>query len=488
MADPKGFLKYPRRGETKRPPPERVGDFNEFVERPSEALLREQSARCMDCGVPFCHSGCPVNNLIPEWNDLTYRGRMDEAFARLDATNNFPEITGRVCPAPCEAACVLNIEQTPVSIKLIERRIADHAIEQGLIRPRPAAHQRPERVSIVGSGPAGLAAAQQLARAGVQVTLYERDDRFGGLLMYGIPDFKLSKDLIDLRLEQLRAEGVRFVNNVEIGRDLSADELRRQSDALLLATGAPKPRDLLVPGRHLLGIEQAMVYLTQENRNQAGDWLPPATRLDARGLHVIVIGDGDTGADCVGTANRQGARSVTQFGRKAEPPLLPDPATPWPDWPFQLRTGESHEEGCTRVWSVQTKRFLGDPTTGRVVAVETVDVTWDEADPDGRRRGREVPGSLRRWPADLVLLAVGFEGPSADLMEAFGVPATEHGTMRVNSQGMTRVPGVFAAGDCVRGASLVVWAIRDGRVAADGILRFLEARKKRERSPEEVWP
>lgn len=484
MADPRGFLKYAREGERKRDPGERVADFDEFVLPTDPDRLHRQASRCMDCGVPFCHTGCPIHNLIPEWNDLVRNQRWEEAFERLDATNNFPEVTGRVCPAPCESACVLNIDREPVSIKLIERNIADHAIANGWIQPRPARVRRDEHVAVIGSGPAGLTAAQQLARAGVRVTVYERDDRIGGLLMYGIPDFKLDKQLISLRREQMEAEGVRFRTGVDIGDDISADALLEQHDAVLIAVGAPRPRDMPVPGRHLTGIHQAMDYLTQQNRRVQGDWIEAPETIDARGKRVIVIGDGDTGSDCIGTANRQGARSIVQFGRKATPPDTPDPTTPWPEVPFVLSVSESQEEGCERVWAVRTKRFLGDPETGRVTAVETVDLDWGPPDSSGRRVGREIPGSERRWEADLVLLAVGFVGPADTLMQQLGVAPSDVGTFPVDAHGMTSRPGVFASGDCMRGASLVVWAIRDGRVAADGILGYLD--RRRAKRPQEA--
>ncbi|TVQ97231.1 MAG: glutamate synthase subunit beta [Deltaproteobacteria bacterium] len=477
MADPSGFLKYGREGELKRDPRERVDSYDEFVLPTPPDRMHRQASRCMDCGVPFCHTGCPIHNLIPEWNDLVRRERWDEAFERLDATNNFPEITGRVCPAPCESACVLSIDRQPVAIKLIERNIADRAIEEGWIRPRPSRQRREESVAIIGSGPAGLTAAQQLARAGVQVTVFERDDRIGGLMMYGIPDFKLDKRLLTMRREQMEAEGVVFRTGVDIGEGVNANDLLGEFDAVLIAVGAPRPRDLPVPGRHLLGIHQAMDYLTQQNRRVQGDWIEEPRSIEAADQRVIVIGDGDTGSDCIGTANRQGARQIVQFGRKATPPSTPDPTTPWPEVPFRLETSESQEEGCERVWSVRTKRFLGDAESGRVIAVETVDLDWGPPDANGRRVGREVPGSERRWDADLVLLAVGFVGPADTLMKQFGLQATDVGTIQVDADGQTSRPGVFAAGDCMRGASLVVWAIRDGRVAADGILRYLDGQR-----------
>ena len=486
-----GFLEYERLHEAAEEARTRVRHFREFIERlPDEAASR-QGARCMDCGIPFCQSGCPVNNIIPDWNDLVYRGDWKRALDVLHQTNNFPEFTGRICPAPCEAACTLNINDDPVGIKSIEHAIIDKGWEMGWVVPRPATRRTGRRVAVVGSGPAGLACAQQLARVGHDVTVFEKNDRVGGLLRYGIPDFKLEKRHIERRLEQMRAEGVRFRTGVRIGRptadadaappvlDLSreridAEVLLADYDAVVLAAGAEHPRDLPVPGRSLEGVHFAMEFLPQQNRVVAGDAVD--AQIHARGRRVVVIGGGDTGSDCVGTSNRQGALSVTQLELMPQPPLHERRELTWPYWPYKLRTSSSHEEGCERDWAVGTKAFVAD-AHGRVRALLAMRLEW-VADPDGGpMRMREVEGSEFEIPADLVLLAMGFVSPLASLLEAFGVERDPRGNARAPTEGAgsyrTNVEKVFAAGDVRRGQSLVVWAIREGRQCARAVDEFL---------------
>ncbi|MGO8991770.1 MAG: glutamate synthase subunit beta [Polyangiaceae bacterium] len=487
MGDPRGFLKVARAKAKERPVEERAKHWGEFAEAPPREKLEAQASRCMDCGIPFCHSpvalpgapsaGCPLGNLIPEWNDLVYRGRMDEAQSRLEETNNFPEVTSRVCPAPCEAACVLNIEETPVTIKDIERAIADHAFASTLV-PRIAARRTGKRVAVVGSGPAGLAIAQELARAGHDVHVFERDDRIGGLLRYGIPDFKLEKGPIDERLAQMRAEGVTFHTGVDVGRAMKGDDLRARHDAVVLALGARAPRDLQVPGRELGGVHFAMDFLVQQNRRVAGDVVPDEVALLATGKHVVVLGGGDTGSDCVGTSIRQGAAGIVQLELMPKPALVRTPANPWPEWPLVLRTSSSHEEGANgtlaRDWAVMTKRLVPREGTSQVAALEAVRVEM--------RAGKlvELPGSAFEIPCDLLLLAMGFVGPEKQgVVEELGVTLDARGNVLTRSDGATSVPGVFAAGDVSRGQSLVVWAIADGRRVAHGVNAWLGARELR---------
>jgi glutamate synthase (NADPH/NADH) small chain len=443
---------------------ERVNDWFEVYQPFPPEKARTQGARCMDCGVPFCHTGCPLNNLIPDWNDFVYRDRWKEAIRQLHATNNFPEFTGRICPAPCEAACVLGINEPPVSIKAIERTIIDHAWTQGWIRPEPAAQKTGKRVAVIGSGPAGLAAAQQLARAGHAVTVFEKNDRIGGLLRYGIPDFKMEKHLIDRRIEQMKAEGVEFLANTPVGANIA--DIRREHDAVLLALGAEQPRDLNVPGRELKGIHFAMEFLPQQNRRVAGDRVDPATAILATGKRVIIIGGGDTGADCLGTSHRQRAASVHQFEILPMPPAERAPHTPWPLWPLQLRIESSHEEGGIREWSVATTHFTGDEQ-GQVKQLHGMRV-------GPAPKFEPVPGTEFTLEADLVLLAMGFTGPvRGGLIEALGVELDGRGNVKTDANYATSMPGVFAAGDARRGQSLVVWAIAEGRKAARSVDAFL---------------
>jgi NAD(P)H-dependent glutamate synthase small subunit len=474
VPDPRGFLQHPREDPPKRPVAVRVRDFAEVETRLPPERLEIQAARCMDCGIPFCHSyGCPLGNRIPDWNEMVRRGQWRRALELLDVTNGLPEFTGRVCPAPCEAACTLAVEQPPVTIRQIELHVAERGWENGWIRPRPAVTGSGARVAIVGSGPTGLAAAQVLARAGHEAVVFEQADRVGGILRYGIPDFKLEKWVIDRRLDQMRAGGVVFENGVQAGVDVSARYLRRTFDAILIAAGARVPRDLDLPGRGLAGIHLAMPYLTQQNRVNAGDTVPPQERITARDRRVVVLGGGDTGADCVGTARRQGARSVTQIELLPEPPAERPPDNLWPTWPRILRSSTSHEEGCERRWSILTKEFVGE--AGRVTKLRGVRLNWMPPDNSGHPRFREVPGSEFELDADLVLLALGFlRVEHGDLVRELGLATDKRGNLTVDERLMTNAEGVFAGGDAVLGASLVVRAIALGRQAgrsADAYLR-----------------
>jgi glutamate synthase (NADPH) small chain len=463
-----GFLEYERETAERRPVIERVNDWFEIYRPFPEEQARTQGARCMDCGVPFCHNGCPLNNVIPDWNDFVYQGRWRDALRRLHSTNNFPEFTGRICPAPCETACVLGINAPAVSIRQIEKSVAERGFEEGFIKPQLPATRTGRRVAVVGSGPAGLAAAQQLARAGHDVTVFEKSDRIGGLLRYGIPNFKLEKRLIDRRLEQLRAEGVRFQTNAHVGGNVPAEDLRKEFDAVLLAGGAEHPRDLKVPGRELKGIHFAMEFLPQQNRRNEGDVVPESEAILATGKRVVIIGGGDTGADCLGTSHRQGALSVTQLELLPKPPDDRSPSTPWPLWPLQLRVETSHEEGGARDWSVSTASFSGDES-GNVKRLHGVRV-------GPAPKFEAQPGTEFTLDADLVLLAMGFLGPVRDgMISSLGVALDARGNVAADENYMTSVPGVFAAGDMRRGQSLVVWAIAEGRKAAQGIDKYLKA-------------
>ena len=470
MANPTGFLEFPRELPERRPAAERIHDWLEIYRELPDEKLRQQGARCMDCGVPFCHTGCPVNNIIPDWNELVYEDRWEEALRRLHATNNFPEFTGRICPAPCEAACVLGIIQPPVTIKQIEKAIADRGFAEGWVVPEPPAYDSGKRVAIVGSGPAGLAAAQQLRRAGHAVTVYEKADRLGGLLLYGIPDFKMEKEIVQRRIEQLRAEGIRFVTGVNIGGkgagDLSIDDLRRNADAVLLACGAEVPRPVRVPGSELRGINFAMDYLVQANRRCLGDQLDPARDILAAGKHVIIIGGGDTGADCLGTAHRQGATSVRQFQIHEMPPEQRSAKTPWPMWPLMLRSEGAHEEGGIREWNVRTTGFSGDED-GQVRKLHGVRLgPGPEFAP--------IEGGDFTLEADLVLIAIGFSGPVREgLLEQLPLILDSRGMVAADENFMTSSDGIFVAGDMRRGQSLVVWAIAEGRKAAAAIDGYL---------------
>jgi len=475
MGKPTGFVEFERQDRGYVKPESRRKSWSEFVKPLPDSTLGEQAARCMDCGIPFCHNGCPVNNLIPDWNDLVYRSQWEAALTTLHSTNNFPEFTGRICPAPCEAACTLNIDDNPVTIKTIECAIVDRGWKEGWIRPLVPPARTGKRVAVVGSGPAGLACAQQLARAGHAVTLFEKSDRIGGLLRYGIPEFKMEKSLIDRRVEQMRAEGVEFRTSVEIGADVSVEALQAEYDAIALTGGAEWPRDLEVEGRGLDGIHFAMDYLTQQNKRCEGDSeavAAPGGTISAAGKHVIVIGGGDTGSDCIGTAVRQGAASIMQLEILPRPPDKEDKGLTWPNWPLKFRTSSSQEEGCERDWSVLTRRAVGE--NGRIVALDCVRLNWVK-DPSGRMQMREVPGSEFRLDADLVLLAMGFLGPRQEgMIEQSGVKLDARGNVLADTDRYrTSVGGIFAAGDMRRGQSLVVWAIREGRQCARAIDEFL---------------
>ncbi|MBK5966605.1 glutamate synthase [Thiocystis minor] len=480
MGKPTGFMEYDRRDRRYQPAADRVVHYNEFVIPLKENELSEQGARCMDCGIPFCHQGCPVNNIIPDWNDLVYRGDWQAAIEVLHSTNNFPEFTGRICPAPCETACTLNIDDTPVTIKTIECAIVDRAWAEGWIKPQVPERRTGKRVAVVGSGPAGLATAQQLARAGHQVSLFEKADRIGGLLRYGIPDFKLSKSLIDRRMAQMRTEGVEFHTNAHIGVEIPVSKLRADYDAVVLAGGSEQPRDLPVPGRELSGVHFAMDFLTRNSKRVQGSPVPDSDFISAQGKHVVVIGGGDTGSDCIGTSNRHGARSVTQIEILDRPPVKEDKGLTWPDWPNRMRTSSSQEEGCERMWNVATKGFRGD-AEGRVAALQYCLVRW-EKDAEGRWKMEEIPGSEGELKADLVLLAMGFMHPvHAGMLDELKTTAGLELDARGNVKGVTEGPnayrtsvdGVFSAGDMRRGQSLVVWAIREGRQCARAVDEWL---------------
>ena len=480
MGKVSGFMEIERIEEGYKPVSERLKNYGEFVIGLNDAQSRQQAARCMDCGTPFCNSGCPVNNIIPDFNDLVYQGDWLNAIEVLHSTNNFPEFTGRICPAPCEAACTLNVNQLPVGIKSIEHAIIDHAWTQGWVKPQPAKHQTGKKVAVVGSGPAGMAAAQQLARVGHTVTLFEKNDRVGGLLRYGIPDFKLEKSHIDRRVEQLKAEGVTIRTGVLVGampkgskvtnwakETVSPEQLQKDFDAVLLTGGSEQSRDLPVPGRDLDGIHFAMEFLPQQNKVNAGDKLKNQLRAD--GKNVIVIGGGDTGSDCVGTSNRHGALSVTQFEVMPQPPVEENRPLTWPYWPLKLRTSSSHDEGCVREFAISTKEFVGEK--GKLTGLKTVQIEFK----DGKMV--EVAGTEKTYKADLVLLAMGFVNPVATVLEAFGVEKDARGNAKASTEFvggyLTNVPKVFVAGDMRRGQSLVVWAIREGRQAARAVDEFL---------------
>lgn len=470
MGKPTGFIEIGRISPERRPVAERLHDWHEFEGKLSQQKLKEQAARCMDCGVPFCHSACPVGNIIPDWNDLVYRGEIQRAYERLELTNNFPEFTGRVCPAPCEEGCVVNLYSRPVTIKQVEKQIIDEAFDKGYVQPRRAQHSTGKRVAIVGSGPAGLACAQQLVRMGHAVTVFEKSDRIGGLLRYGIPDFKLEKKIIDRRLSQLAAEGVHFKTCIEIGRDISLKQLRSEFDAVNLCIGAMRARDLDVPGRALNGIHLAMDYLSQQNKLCAGDEVTGL--INAKNKRVVILGGGDTGSDCLGTALRQEARAVSQFELMPRPPDERASDNPWPQWPLIFRCSASQEEGGERDFNVVTTEFMDDGA-GNVKGLRTERAAW-EKNAAGQWTMQAVPNSQRMIEADLVLLALGFTGVDfVALEQCSNLQLNRRGSFATNHHAMTGEDGVFACGDATRGASLVVWAIQEGRQAALGINAFL---------------
>ncbi|MEJ1968048.1 MAG: glutamate synthase subunit beta [Rhizomicrobium sp.] len=475
MANPTGFLTVERHDRGTEEPQLRTHNYREFVHPLPYTEVQRQASRCMDCGIPYCHTGCPVNNLIPDWNNLVYRESWRTALETLHSTNNFPEFTGRVCPAPCEASCTLNIGDDPVTIKTIECQIVDRGWEEGWIQPQPPVRKTGKNVAVVGSGPAGLACAQQLARAGHSVTLFEKNDRIGGLLRYGIPDFKMEKHLIDRRMRQMEAEGVTFQPGVEVGAAMPLKMLLADYDAVVMSGGAELPRDLDIEGRTLDGIHFAMDFLTQQNKRVAGDpeWkAAPEGTISAKGRHVIVIGGGDTGSDCIGTSNRHGAASVTQLEIMPMPPARENKALTWPDWPLKLRTSSSHQEGAERDFSVVTRRAIGE--NGKVVALECVRVEWLRGE-DGRAQMREIEGSTFALKADLVLLAMGFLSARHNgLVQQSGAVVDPRGNVKASTLDYkTTVPGIFSCGDMRRGQSLVVWAIREGRQAARAVDEFL---------------
>ncbi|CAI8854812.1 glutamate synthase subunit beta [Methylococcus capsulatus] len=474
MGKPTGFMEIARQDRRYTLVADRIQHYREFIVPLSDEEVSRQGARCMDCGIPYCHQGCPINNIIPDWNDLVYQGDWEEALEVLHSTNNFPEFTGRICPAPCEAACTLNLNDEPVTIKTIECAIADKAWEENRIRPQIPSRRTDKRVAVVGSGPAGLACAQQLARAGHGVVVYEKADRIGGLLRYGIPDFKMEKHLIDRRIAQMQAEGVIFRPNSHIGANIPLSRLMAEFDAIVLAGGSEKPRDLPVPGRELAGIHFAMEFLKQQNRRVAGDTIDEAEGILATDKHVIVIGGGDTGSDCIGTSVRQGAASVVQLEILPQPPAKEDKSLTWPNWPNRLRTSSSQEEGCERHWSIATKRFSGE--NGKVTAIHCIKVNWKQE--GGRWVMEEIPGTEFTLQADLVLLAMGFVHPVQEgLLQETGVRLDERGNVQADTRNYrTSVDKIFAAGDMRRGQSLVVWAIREGRQAARAVDEFLMGR------------
>jgi glutamate synthase (NADPH) small chain len=473
VGDSKAFITLQREMPKKRPVGERLQDWGEVYQKFPDEKLKAQASRCMDCGVPFCHNGCPLGNLIPDWNDLVYRNRWEEAIRALHATNNFPEFTGKLCPAPCEDSCVLNINDDPVTIKQIEQRIIEYAWEHDWIQPEPPERRTGKTVAVVGSGPAGLAAAQQLNRAGHSVTVFEKDDRIGGLIRYGIPDFKMDKGLLDRRLRQLEEEGIVFRAGVNVGADVSAADLRRSFDAVVVTTGALAPRGLNIPGSDLGGIHFAMDYLTQQNRRVAGDPNTWGDDISAADKHVIIIGGGDTGADCFGTALRQGAKSVTQFQIHPEPAKdRPDLNPWWPEPAMILKTSPAHEEGGAREWGIHTTHLSGE--NGQVQALHAVRVQRIERGADGGRAIVPLPGSEVAYPADLILIAIGYTGPERNgLLTELGVAFDKRGNIAVGDDYQTGVPGVFSAGDCRRGQSLIVWAIAEGRECAHGVDKYL---------------
>lgn len=470
MGKLRGFKEFDRQVENTINPKKRIQNYNEFTKAPSQEELQDQGARCMDCGVPFCHSGCPLGNLIPDFNDAVYKNEWQKALSILHSTNNFPEFTGRLCPAPCEEACVLGIINPPVSIEMIEKYIVERGFAEGWIQPQPPAQRSGKKVAVIGSGPAGLAAAQQLNRAGHLVTVFERDEKIGGLLRYGIPDFKMEKNVIDRRLAVLEAEGIEFKTGVSVGEDISAEALEEAYDAVVLCTGATVKRQLPIPGAELEGVVQAMDFLPHNNKVVDGK-AEKQTQLHAEGKDVIVIGGGDTGSDCIGTSNRHGAKSVTNFEIMPKPAKTRTEDHPWPYWPFKLKTSSSHEEGVHREWSILTKEFIGDKN-GHITGLKTVEVRWKKI-PGERPQLEEKPNSEKTWPCDLALLALGFTGSEASLPEQFGLPLDGRGNIATVEDYQTTKPHVFVAGDSRRGQSLIVWAISEGREVAHQIDTYL---------------
>ena len=470
MGKIKGFMQYNRMNESSISPKKRINNYREFTISPKPSELQKQGARCMDCGVPFCHSGCPLGNLIPDFNDAVYRNRWKEALDILHSTNNFPEFTGRLCPAPCEESCVLGIISPPVSIELIEKYIVERGFKEGWIRPKVPKNRTDKKVAIVGSGPAGLAAAQQLNRAGHRVTVYERDKNVGGLLRYGIPDFKLEKSIIDRRVEILKEEEIEFICGKEIGKDISVEEIQDNFDAILLCTGSTIKKHLPIPGSNLEGVVQAMDFLPHNNMLVNGE-ISFDKKMSAKNKNVIVIGGGDTGSDCIGTSNRNGAKSVTNFEIMPKPPITRNNENPWPFWPFTLKTSSSHKEGSHREWNILTKGFVGDKN-GRLKGLKTVFVDWEKK--LGKKpKLKEIKGSEKEWPCELALLALGFSGPEKSLPEKLGLKLNEMGNIETKKNYGTQNPKIFIAGDCRRGQSLIVWAISEGREAANEIDSFL---------------
>ena len=475
MGDPKGFMTVPRKMAGYRPAKERIYDYGEVEQTLNEKDRRLQASRCMDCGIPFCHWGCPVESKIPEWQDALYRGNKEEAYYILHSTNSFPEITGRVCPAPCEQSCVLAIHEEAVTIRENEAATVEQAFEAGIIKPNPPKTRTAKKVAVIGSGPAGLSAADLLNRAGHRVTVFEKNDAIGGLLRYGIPDFKLNKRVIDRRLELFLDEGIEFKTNVNVGKDITKEELLQNYDAVLLAVGAEKPRDLPIEGRELDGVHFAMDFLTQQNKLVAGQTIPEEEKISAKGKNVLVIGGGDTGSDCVGTSNRQHAKSVIQIEILPKPPDKRTDNDPWPYWPNVLRSSSSHEEGCERRWSLSTKRFIGE--NGKLKQAELVTIEW-EKDENGRWVFKELPETKEIINVELVLLAMGFTQPvHVGLLDELGLEYDQRGNVKVNENKQTSVDAIFAAGDSEKGASLVVHAIQAGKIAAQHIDEFLRVEK-----------
>lgn len=477
MGKPTGFLETNRQAGVKRPIKDRVKDYKEFEGNLSASELQEQAGRCMDCGVPTCHAfGCPLKNRIPDWNDMIYRGHWKRALTLLHSTNNFPEFTGRVCPAPCEPACTLSINREAVTIRQIEKQIVERSWEEGWIQPQPAVIKTDKRVAIIGSGPAGLAAAQQLARKGHDVIVFEKDDRIGGMLRYGIPDYKLDRSILDRRLEQLYKEGVVFETRVNVGTDLSGMYLSRSFDAVVICVGAQIPRNLEIPGRDLRGVHYAMPFLTQQNRRIAGDTIPENEVITAEGKQVIVIGGGDTGSDCIGTSIRQGAASVTHIYYQDVPPEERPPCNPWPEWPKTLKTSSSQEEGCERFWKFQTKEFIGE--NGFLTGLKVAELDWTRTEDGSRGTYTEKPDSEKIIPADLVFLSIGFQHcEHGHLLMDMKLELDKRGNIKKDDNMMTTLPGIFAAGDAELGASLVVHAIFSGRQAAEGVHRYLTSER-----------